>query len=410
MDVLYRRLVVKNKITFFSLSMKKVYGSMLNKVFTIVNTSLVIGIAIIVISMSVNFMLYRSRLFQKYDYYNQITFIRNNNEIETIVNNLMEENIREYRFIRNSSSMVISVDNQNIEYLSIEVYSVASTNHQFLLSSEKNSEFGMLGQDISKDDECIILFPYAYLLSKTLQISVDDLIGKKAIIRNQNFDETFTIVGIVDNNTSILMNYLSNTGILIRHKEEENTKIVFSTFYFDDLKTVIDINQRFHQEDLIIYHYIDNMKNIQTYTRIFTIIFLLIGIVTLLVSFGVIQSSVNMSYLESLPYSSMLKIIGIKDSKIAFFSYIDTVILTMLGFIFAIFIAFGINHLIHSFVDTNVLFEHIGIEIVGIHIIAVIFCFTLCSLFSFLSFLINIRKIKSMTGINAFLYELGDGI
>src|SRR5690554_6759002 len=142
---LSRRLTMRARTGFFALSMKKVFGSMPNKIFTIINTTLVLGLGIIVISMGLNFTRYRAALFQKYDYYHQITFIHNKNSIDSVVESLKAEDYREYRLLHDLSAEATVIEGLNIEFLSLKALSVTTADKQFLLNGEKNSGFNIIG-------------------------------------------------------------------------------------------------------------------------------------------------------------------------------------------------------------------------------------------------------------------------
>jgi hypothetical protein len=407
---LSRRLTMRARTSFFALSMKKVFGSMPNKIFTIINTALVLGIGIIVISMGLNFTRYRSALFQKYDYYHQITFIRNKNSIDSVVESLKAEDYREYRLLHDLSAEATVIEGLNIEFLSLKALSVTTADKQFLLNGEKNSGFNIIGNDFSRAGDCLMLYPHAVLLAEMLGINPTDLPGKKIIISNEDRDEEYVISGIIDQDASMLMSYLENAVIVRRDDADTDKSIFCATFYYENYPTLTNVYEKYSREDAILYHYIENMKSIISYTSIFAIVFVFIGLITVFVSFGVIGSSVNMAYAEALPYLSMLKIIGIKDRKIAFFSYIDAIVLTLLGFVLAALNAYVINLLLRAFVDMGALLEDVGVEIAGVNLFAVLFCFVLCAGFGMAFYLFNYAKIRKMNINNVFLHELGEGV
>ena len=302
------------------------------------------------------------------------------------------------------------IEGLNIEFLSLKALSVATVDKQFLLNGEKNSGFNIIGNDFSRAGDCLMLYPHAVLLAEMLGINPTDLPGKKIIIGNEGWDEEYVISGIIDQDASMLMSYLENAVIVRRDDADTDKSIFCATFYYENYPTLTNVYEKYSREDAILYHYVENMKSIISYTSIFAIVFVFIGLITVFVSFGVIGSSVNMAYAEALPYLSMLKIIGIKDRKIAFFSYIDAIVLTLLGFVLAALNAYVINLLLRAFVDMGALLEDVGVEIAGVNLFAVLFCFVLCAGFGMAFYLFNYAKIRKMNINNVFLHELGEGV
>lgn len=397
---------MSRKLKLSDLLVKKVFENLHLKIFTIINAALVISLGLVVISMGINFNKYKKYKLEENDYFRQITYINDGEQdvFNTLINNLENEDYLNYRYITKTPISVTQIEDTNIEMLNIRFAHFKSSNHLFLSPSEVNSGFNIIGDNILNNGEVLITYKYAILISIVLDKSFDDLLGKSVTINDNGINKNLKIVGIIDEKTSLNMEYLGDNGIF-RYSDITDNNIVYATYEYEDILQLEYIRSKYNS-NVTTYHYIESLKSIINQTTIFTLIFVLLGILTLIVSNGIIISSVNMEFISQLPFMSVLKIIGIKNKSIAMFTYYQSIALMILGFTLAFPISILLNYIINLFVNVDVLFNDIDFKIVNLNYFAFILCFVILLLLNLITFFIQLHKIRSLNVNNTFLYEL----
>lgn len=394
--------------SWFTLLKKRLIFLLPNKILYIFNIALIFGLGILLLGMSINFFNYKNYVLNKNDYYRQITFIKKDNSFSEVISKLENETYFSKRTIYNSSFIATKINNENIENLDLKLSFFESSNNDLFLYPEINSGFKIIGDEIKTENEIVITYYYAVMISEILNKSYLDVIGDHILYTNNNELFDFIIVGIFDERTTLLMNYLSYAGSFALTSSQHDIDVSFVTYEYNDFSTLKTIYNKYRPENVIIFSYFDEYLNLNIYTTIFTLIFTVIGLLTIIISFGIIHSSVNSTFLNSLPFLSMLKVIGINDKKIVSFSIFETLLLTLVGYFFAIPISYLINFVINKFVNVDSIFGSIEYNFVNINIESLIITMIFCIIINFLFIVFQTRKVKMMNINNSFIHELGD--
>lgn len=394
---------MSRKVSFFRLSFKKILESFYDKVFAIINISLVLGLGIVVISMGISFMKYQNYIEQNNQYLYQMGFFKNNDPIDDIINTIKDNNDRNSRLIYGTNLQIIKINNIEITNFEFTLSLFDSTSNSFLLPKEIASNFEVLGKTTIEQNEIILDYTYASMLAEVLEKEYTELLGDILTIE----DIDYKIIGLVSIETSQKFSFFVGPGIFANYNyfssvgSLESATIDYPTL--DEMVLDYDAYKTFLIE---IHEDIEGIKGRSLTNKILSTVFIALGIIISLVSFGIIQSSVNQTFINSLSFISILKIIGIKNKKITIFNFSNSVLLLLFSYLLAIPISYGINYVINKFVDSQIIFVGIDFEIFIIRYQALLISLGVSFVLASISFFLQILKIKNLNASSIHLLEL----
>ncbi|MDD3382460.1 MAG: hypothetical protein PHT83_03055 [Bacilli bacterium] len=394
---------MNKKISFFRLSLRKILESFYDKIFAIVNISLVLGLGIVVISMGISFIKYKNYVEENSQYLYQMAYFKNVNPIDETINNIITDNNKESRLIYKTDLEITKINDVDITSFELKLELFKSTNNSFLMPKEITSNFEVIGKTVIEENEIILDYAYAAMLGEILVKEYQELLGDTFRIGDSDYE----IVGITSIETSQKILSFMDPGIFANYNFFSNEGVLESaTIDYNNLdEMVLDYNL-YKTTEIQIYESIDEIKETNLASLILSTIFIALGIVISLVSYGIIQSSVNQTFINSLSFISILKIIGIKNRKITIFNFSNSVVLILFSYLLAIPLSYSINFIINKFVDSKAIFVGFDFEMFVIDYKSLLISLGVAIFLGSISFGHQIFKIKNLNASSIHLLEL----
>lgn len=396
---------MNKRISLTRLSIKYTGHNVFSKIIVIFNASIVLGLSIYIASIGLGILRYQDTIAETNRYYNIVSLFCEDELINDIFNDPQSEAIEETRILSSTDFSLHDINGILFDKMNLSVDVLISTTGLLLMGDERESGFEIIGSDFTSDNQVILSYYMASFLAKSIESEVGELLGLKLNLSDGTNTASYTIIGVIAEETTVKMGIFSKMGIIINQssvaKGVEQISIQSSDFL-----VLEHFVSNYVEEYSSQISYLEEYQTQQAYFGGMATALMIMSFVSTVICSAIIYESVNASFRNSLPFYSMMKIIGLKNRKISTFLFIETGFSILVGFLFAIPLSNAISRFINSVVDFGSIFGIESIRILNLDILAIISSFISLIMIALILLYFQIRKLNSISITERSLYEL----
>ncbi len=393
------------RVTLTQLSIKFTRQNIFSKLVVIINASIVLGLAIFIASISIGFLRYQKAITETNSYYNVITMLGDEDFVNDILSDPNSHAIEEVRLIYHTIKIIHDIDGLLLDEMQIPVSSLTSTTDLLLLTKERESGFQMIGDDFDSPNQAILPFFIANYIAQSLEIGLSEMIGMTIDVSEENQLVSYSITGVISEEATLKMGIFSSLGIIVNSLSDtdiveqisiQSSEISVLEYY------ITNYEDRYSSK----ISFLDELYTQQAYTRGISTALMVMAVISTMIGSAIIYESVSASFHNSLPFYSMMKIIGLRNGRISIFLIIETIFSIFIGFLFSIPFSYAISWLVNDSVDVGSIFGIQNMSILSLDFFAILITFVTMIALTFLLLTFQIRKLNRISISERTLNEL----
>ncbi len=389
---------------FYKLFFKKIFSNYPLQIFSMLSLIVIFCLATLLLSFGFNIITYSKRYIDNNQYLKQLTFTGTSEDIQFVEDNIKTAYL-EKRLIYKSNYLVSDVDGVSITDLYIEIGVFEREEFLFDLEEVPKFEYKARVSKNTDDYECVLAFDYAVSLANELNVNVEELLSKKIKINDGFEEKEYYITSIFNKEYTCSIRTYTTKGFFIKDMNIANSKEILS-FQFDSLEKMQEVQNQEGFQNILISESISKLKNMQSIMKIIFIVFLFCGMILIISSIGIINSSIKTTFFDDLPFYSMLNLVGFPKKEITYFVTIKTYITVYLSYCLSLPITILMNYIFNKITNLEVLLRIENSKIMSLNIWGVLTALCLITVIVSFLFMFMLRKIKSANISQYYISEL----